>query len=245
MKLKQMTLWFSKTGAISIGVYYAAVLLLHILSLILFQATPGTISFNGVETSLFIVMLVIGIVSFGQNLRFGLANGVSRRSVYLSFCFFLVPAALISALFSEGLLALVSSFSAHAVTNLFYELYRPYTEQAGAFFGHFAVVVCSGCISLFFGLLGYLIGGAFYRLGKIGRYVLVIGLPVGLFGVLPIFLSLLPEDAYPWIAGWLIQAGRFLMGSPFRLALAFLLPSVLLAGLCWLLIRRAPLKTAS
>ena len=243
MKLKQMTIWIAKNGLVSIGVYLIAMAVLYSAFSIALASGNDHVTVNGMGVSLYVMLLILGIVHFAQNLRFGLANGVSRRSVYLGFMLFLVPTTVAAVLVSEVLLLLVSLIS-HDMSDLLYYLFDGYIGSRGAFAGHLAVLVCSTAFGLFFGTLGYLIGAAFYRLGRVGRYTMGIGLPVFLFGVLPLVFAVLPDAWTFRLLEALASVGRFLIASPYRLALPLFVAAAGMALLSWLLIRRAPLKTA-
>ena len=160
MKLKQMTFWYGKSGLASLGVYYGIMFILYGAYTVTLLSGRQDIQTNGLGMALAILLLVQGIVCFGQNLRFGMANGVSRRSVFFSYLLYLLPAAVLTAVFNELLLLLVS-LASHDMADVLYFLYDGYIQQAGAFAGHLAVVLATVCMSLQCGMLGYLIGGAF------------------------------------------------------------------------------------
>ena len=104
-----------------------------------------------------------------------------------------------------------------------------------------------GCLlaaHLAFGMIGYFIGGAYYRMGKYLRLGVSIGVPAFLFVVLPILVMLLPAAAQKGIFGAITAAADFLLLSPLHLGAGLLTVAAAFGVFAWLFIRRAPIKAA-
>lgn len=97
MKIKQMLRWNWQNSWLSLVIVYAVMVGLCLLSAILTAVMDeGDIYFNGLTVSSTMMVFVLGIVFFSQSLRFGLATGVSRRSVFWGFGAFILLFALIT-----------------------------------------------------------------------------------------------------------------------------------------------------
>lgn len=90
MKIKQMIKWNWQNSYMGLIVLYGVFILLYLFAFAVNVSAGGeTVNVNGMSTGSVVMMLVYGIVLFSQSLRFGLGNGVSRRTVFLSFLRFL------------------------------------------------------------------------------------------------------------------------------------------------------------
>lgn len=241
MKIRAMTKWSIESFLSSFGAFYLIMLLLNLFAVGAHALhTQEGFSYNGNDISLAVMLLVIGMILFGSALRFGLASGVSRRSTFVgnlaALLFTSAAGTAVMSLLIWGNYAFTGQYS-----GILYMLYDAYLGNAGLG-GQAALLAAVFCLSLAFGSLGYFLGGAFYRLGRLGRIVLPIALPVGLFGLLPMILTLLPDAALQKLVEGLLTIGRFLAVSPWRPALLCLAVAAFFLALSWLLIRRAPLK---
>ena len=89
MKIKQMIKWNWQNSYMGLIVLYGVFILLYLFAFAVNVSAGGeTVNVNGMSTGSVVMMLVYGIVLFSQSLRFGLGNGVSRRTVFLSFLAF-------------------------------------------------------------------------------------------------------------------------------------------------------------
>lgn len=241
MRLKQMTIWSIKECMKSYGIFagaYALVLLLlsFIVGFISAQedgSSSGTFSYGSSTIFLFIM----GIIIFSQYLRVALANGVSRKTTFgaLTLCVVTLSAA---AALGESLLIML--------VNL--QLKVP-KELQGAFFSdmpfylHFLMMFCTGLAVAFVGLF---IGGAYYRMNKITKILVSIMIPAVLVFGLPTVFMVLPESATASIvSNVLMPVFRFFTGSIWSCMGGSLIIAGIFLVFVFLLIRRAPIKTAS
>lgn len=244
MKIRAMTKWSIESFLSSFGVFYLIMVLLNLFAIGAHALNPQERTFyNGNDASLAVMLLVIGMILFGSALRFGLASGVSRRSTFLGNLGALVFTS-VAGTAVMGLLIWITYAFTGQYSGILYMLYDAYLAGAG-FGGQLALLAALLCLSLAFGSLGYFLGGAFYRLGRLGRIVLPIALPVGLFGLLPMILVLLPDSVLQKLVEALLKVGSFLAVSPWRSALICLAFAGIFLVLSWFLIRRAPLKLPS
>lgn len=110
--------------------------------------------------------------------------------------------------------------------------------------GRFGIIVSQIAGGWALGMLGYFIGGAYYRMNKICKIVVSITVPALLFFGLPLLLVAAPAGVVGALGNWFFSAVEWVVRSPYHLALLWLGGTVLLGIFSWLLIRRAPVKIA-
>lgn len=245
MKIKQMLRWNWQNSWLSLVIVYAVMVGLCMLSAILTAVMDeGDIYFNGLTVSSTMMVFVLGIVFFSQSLRFGLATGVSRRSVFWGFGAFILLFALITVaadFLLERLFGLLVAPSNELLTQI-YDRYIQTNSKPAAFI---SLAVCSLTLKLLAGLSGFFIGGAYYRMNKALKLLVSIGVPVTLFILLPIGFGLLPSGIQNTLWRALLSALKFLVSSPYALAAVLAAAAVLFYFFSWLFIRRAPAKATA
>lgn len=110
--------------------------------------------------------------------------------------------------------------------------------------GHFGVIVSQIAGGWALGMLGYFIGGAYYRMNKIWKIVVSITVPALLVFGLPLLLVAAPAGVVETLGNWFFSAIEWVVRSPYNLALLWLGGTVFFGIFSWLLIRRAPVKIA-
>lgn len=251
MKLKQMLLWQWKADRSSFLVFYifvaAATIAGTIIAATLSQMDAYRLSFSfaGDDVNVTkisfnmismipcaIFLLVIGLESFGENLRVALANGVSRRTHFKSFMLFSLGLAVFSAVFSL-LVDMVPQLSALTYRN-------PFMEGPGELFVYFF------SIGLLVQALGFFIAGAYYRMNNPARVLVSVGVPAFvIYSAVNISIGRNPltSNPTPWeqIGQFFTQLNDWLIDD-WNAALFFILLAALFFFFGWLLVRRAPVK---
>lgn len=246
MKIKEMIAWNWKVNWISLVSAMCIILFVNalLISLFTFAFPEEEVRISTTEGCAPVMSLVIGMVTYAASLRFGGANSVSRRSVYLGHLGFAVTfcAAMI---LSFAVLDLAFSWS-HMMKNdqVFCLMYGRWMQGRPAWQGTGVRMVWSAVLCISLSMLGYFLGGAFYRLGKMGKLVLAIGLPVGLFGILPMVILALPEQTQQALMREWARLVGFVVRSPGHSGLIALSAAAVFAALGWLLVRRAPVNPA-
>lgn len=235
MKSIRMLKWNLRNSVTSLLVFYGVLLAVYILSTVTLSAGGSQVNVNGFDFATLVMLLTMGIVLFGASLRFGLAAGVSRRSVFAGFLLYTLAASLIT-LAGNLLLTLGFQVGVPRSANILLTLYGqgPY----------WSVAVSTLCLNLMACLLGYCIGGAYYRMGKTLRIVVSISVPALLVFGLPLGLMNLPEAAQQAVFSAFEGLFAFLGASPLNLAACSLILAAALALTGYLFIRRAPVKAA-
>lgn len=245
MKIKQMLRWNWQNSWLSPVIVYGVMAAICLLSFILATAAGDShVTFSGVSMSSTVLVFVLGIVLFSQGLRFGLTNGVSRRSVFWAFGVFMLMFAVIIAA-ADFLLDKLFSALLGPTNELLPALYPSYAEEKGVFPSFLAMAVCSISLKLATGLFGYFIGGAYYRMNKVLKLVISISVPALLVVVLPIAVSLLPADGQKALLEIVTAVARFLFSTPYALTLVATGMIILFYFFSWLFIRRAPAKAVA
>lgn len=251
-KIFKMVHWNIASYYTTIICLYAAVALLLVFTFILNIVLPqSSHAFNGISFSAWIMALVIGIMSFSINLRFGMANGVSRQSVFWGFVFFALLLTAVIALIN-GLFIWLYSGASYGTLNTLFEfpqnpdiiliIHSSYIREHGILASLFPLLLSSWGLLLLFAGLGYFIGGAYYRMHKLLRIAVSIAVPVLLFIGLPIAItsvqSEILEDILLGMANFLTQ----LAVQPYLMFLVCLLGGTVFFLFSFLFQRRAPMK---
>ncbi|MGI6201557.1 MAG: hypothetical protein ACOYJA_12385 [Christensenellales bacterium] len=231
MKSVRMLKWNLRNSVTSLVVFYGVLLAIYTLSSVILSVGGNQVHVNGFDFATLVMLLTLGIVLFGQSLRFGLAAGVSRRSVYVGFLFFDLAVSLIT---MGGNLLL--NLGVPPFSNVLMTLYG-----SGAYW---SVAASNLCLNLMACLVGYCIGGAYYRMGKVLRIGVSISVPAVLVFILPIGLMSAPEAVQQAVFSVFERLFAFLGASPLNLAVCSLAVAALLALASYLFIRRAPVKAA-
>lgn len=228
----------------STGIYYLVIVLILALSLL----SVVTIRFSGGTASMpfnFIsgwFLFVIGLCTFKEYFLYFVQNGVSRRSFF------------VSKLLAMGtlciLVALVDSLLALLCTRLF-----PWGDFQFAFFagafqegaaGYLLELGYTVCQNLLVFAAGSFITVLYYRLNKVGKLIVSIGVPALLLFGLPVLMvgtasggSTILHTLVNWVADALI----WVFNDPGRVCLLLLVLTAILLVCTWLLQRRAAVKS--
>lgn len=244
MKIKQMFIWSWKNNWIVFPVFFGVLLLVNLFMAIIVAVLPEEGGVSGTNGSAFIVALVLGLINFAYALRWGGANSVSRRSVYVGSLAFLASFAVVLSVLEAAMRLAFSWNPAFRQGEIFHFLFAEWSAEKGFAFMALSHLIWSIAMALLLHMIGYFLGGAFYRLGRIGKVLLAAGTPVTLLVVLPIVTVILPEGVQAALMSFFGNLFRFLMQTPFHMALVFLVISVVFAFFAWLLVRKAPVNPA-
>ncbi len=255
MKLKQMLFWQWKTNRIAFLVFYLIVAAVTFIFSAFFsglhpnQATmigdssgisviligTGSGSFNMATLPIAVIFLfILGLASFGENIRIALANSVSRRTHFISFFLFALAGAAVTAFLSILFDAVPHLWGTSAASSQF----------SGSFD---VLLLFFFTVYLFAISLGYFIAGAFYRMGNPARVIVAVGVPVGIIALL-VYINarfstvdnMFPAPHDPLVS-FLRNFGDW-MTTTQNAALFFVCIAVLFLFFGWLVTRRAPVK---
>lgn len=213
MKLKAIYLP-ETTGILkSIGIYLGIITALFLLGNIVAAAAGGDITINSeVTVSSAIFLLVSGLVIYKEGLNLGLANGISRRTVFFGMLLVILTTAAIVTL-GSWLITLV--FPGGGKSNFLEYIAggeNPLIRLTGSF-----------CINLAMYMVGFFGAACFYRLNKVGRTLFASGVPISLFVLLPIVFAVLPEAAQNAVISFFSQLFTFVGASMWNFNLVALI----------------------
>lgn len=226
-------------------IYYAIIFFLLLASFLttevfLHISANGT-TINGIEISSMIFIFVCGLNSFKEPFRMFLQNGLSRKTLFLSYICSLLPVSGVMAIIDTSIGAIGRSLGSYQ--SAFHEFYRQYFPAVGPgqVFVGFALSLMLYTTSA---LAGYFIASLYYRMNKGLKLLVSIGVPVLLIIVLPIVDMGYANGVISRGLGeiLLLASGVKAGYNPlYPLGSCIILSSVL-AGLTYLLQRRAVIK---
>ena len=225
----------------STGIYYLVILLILALSLL----SVITIRFNGGSANMpfrFIsgwFLFVIGLCTFKEYFLYFVQNGVSRRSFF------------VSKLLAMGtlcvLVALVDSLLVLVCSQLFPGNYFQFTSLSGEDAHSYLPSLCYAiCQNLLIFAAGSFITVLYYRLNKVGKLIVSIGVPALLLFGLPILLvgTAVSESSFLSIlVRWIADALAWIFDALERVCLLCLALTAVILICTWLLQRRAAVKS--
>lgn len=227
-----------------VAIFYLVMVLLIGLSAVLTVTvqTGGEAFFiSGTEMTTAIFLFVCGCVSFKEYFHFLLQNGVSRPTQFLGFLGAVTLVCAFCAVVDQSLLALLGlvepTESLYGMLFLQGQARSLATVLAG-------ILWCIPVYMLAF-LGGYFITTLYYRMNKLLKTVVSIGVPALCILVLPMADTALFGGQLGGALAWMM---RFILGggseSPLQSGLCFLLLACVPAGFAYLLMRRAQMKAA-
>ncbi|HEY8421545.1 MAG TPA: hypothetical protein VIL05_07390 [Thermoclostridium sp.] len=197
-------------------------------------------SIQGLELASAIFLFVVGLNSFKEIFRMFMQNGISRKTMFLSYVASTAAICIIMA-FIDSILALISR-SITAVNGGIYSrgviemMYGKQVNSIGTFL--LSIILCF-FINIAFTSLGFFITTLYYRMNKTQKITVSIGVPALLFVILPIADTLLLNGIFfTGLAGILTASFR----DPFMCMLSCFVLSGVLMALSWMLVRKAAVK---
>lgn len=228
--------YMARETARTVALYYLAICVIYMLLLPMILGNAGS-SVKGMEAASLIFLFVVGLNIFKASFLFSQANGVTRRHFYAASLMTVAAASLVVTVVDALLYGAMSLFLPRE-QSLFSMLYPVSGLPARLLWTLTANLACT--------VTGWFITLLYYRSGKPVKLLISI--------VPPIFLSVgLPVLNNATGGRFLSALGNFfafmlgLGGSPKAWAgsLGLLALAAVLSGLCFLLVRRAPVKDQS
>lgn len=251
MNLKSAVKYQVLDGKVAIPVFYLVVLC--VMALLLVSTSDlgpgGYVNIGGFEMGTIIFLFILGLNAFRETFRMMIQNGVSRKTMFLSFVILALVLPLGMSCLNEILLgigkAMTSGNDNVTLQSAFEQIYAPrYIENLGTMQVVLEGLLFTICVSAAAMMLGYFITTMYYRLNKAGRIAVSVGVPAILIIGLPIFDAVVTGGAIYRALG---QLTLFAMGgpngyNPYYAMVSSLIAFALLAGLSWMLVRRAVVK---
>ena len=200
-------------------------------------------SISGFELTFMIFTLVTGLVAFREAFRFFQQNGISRKNQFIGWSISLAALSLLEAVVSLVMELILRQFFHYR--GVYSQLYQPlrYPAPTLLFLAQELLWIFAACLVL--GWAGFAITLLYYRLPKTGKILVSILTPGTLFILLPMADKPLLRGGY----SWLLQKFSMLISGylpngiyPMVPVVTALVCSVLLAGISWLMMRRAEVR---
>lgn len=248
MRIKSVVKYYlsdlKKTIIIFYCVLLAAVMLLGSIFAVMITNSDGTDgSFSGGETTTIIFIFVVGLCSFKQYFLFFTANGVSRKAQFYGF--------LVSSLAGCTIMAIIDILYANILPrffdyeSVFYQIYGTWSDEAAKPLLILTTFIWSVALYLCSILAGYLITLLYYRMTKVLKIIVSVGVPVLFTTILPVIDSIYTHGRiFGWLADTMLLLGGLKNGiNPYIAVVSLLAGSAVIAALSYLLARRAVVKT--
>lgn len=232
-----------------LGEYVRPVLIFYLVMVVLLAFT-GFLAVNvnlgeetsyssGTEMTTAIFLFVCGCVSFKEYFHYLLQNGVSRPTQFWGFTGAAATVCAFCAVVDQALMALLRM--AEPFQGL-YSMLFPHNPSGALAHMVAAILWCIPVYLLAF-LGGYFVTTLYYRMNKLLKTVVSIGVPALLILLLPmadvwLFHGRLSRALASFMQ-FILGGGN---GSPVQSGICFLLLACLPAGFAYLLMRRAPIK---
>ena len=204
-------------------------------------------SFGGMDMASMIFIFVLGLNSFKSSFLMLMANGVSRKSIFTAGVVKILPVAAFMAALDTVNNLVMSAIARYQ--SLYSMMYSARYDLA-----HVAVpAALEGFLWMFFtyaaiAMAGYFITTLYYRMEKPVKLAVSIGVPVLICLILPYVDTHLFAGKLTNAIGQFISAAAGFAGpgapNPYIAMLSNTLCFAVLGVLCYLLIRRAPVKEA-
>lgn len=242
MNIKPVFKYFVADSKRALLIYYAIIYLILFLTVILLKSMNIEGEISSIDVATMIFLLVIGMNLFKAPFRLFLQNGVSRKTMFVSFLCFSGCICAFMAILDQINYRIFSCFSTYA--QMFSWLYAGRYETMFGVQQTLEGIVWSLFGYLLFTVLGFFITVLYYRCNKWQKFAISIGVP----GVLFIILPLLDGNFFQGqIILNIVKFFRIALGleygvNPLIGTLSFAIGAAILGGITFLLMRKAPVK---
>lgn len=227
-----------------LGVFYITIVAIYVIfggAVNLF--VNGKAQVSGLDSATGVFLFVLGLCTFKEIFLFMQQNGASRKSLFvgrvLSFAVISGMAAVIDRVL--GTLSYVLQPAGHFGSGngtIFSAIY-PVSGAGGYIVNILFSFVAYFCIAM----VGYTITLVFYRLNKIGKIAVGVGVPVVLMNALPMLdYWVFGGVFFQWLYQFLKDIYGLTSGQPWYGVLTNLVLAGLFSLFSWLLMRRAEVK---
>lgn len=230
----------------SVIIFYIVIYSLLILmttSQIIFNDFGGESHIGGMDFASMIFLFVVGLNAFKSTFHMFSANGISRKTLFVSFI-------ATTGILCSGM-AIIDSINT-LIINQFVE-YQPVMMQLfGARYSDMGIATYGeGFLWMFFMyavcmMFGFFLTTAYYRMNRPLKLIISIGVPVFMFIILPILdAQLFSGEIFKAIGMFIAFCTGRLSGSPYVAMASNAVFYVVLAILGFLLMRRATVKLSA
>ncbi|MCP1103097.1 hypothetical protein M2454_002666 [Aequitasia blattaphilus] len=211
------------------------------ITLYIFADSNGASSVNGTEFSMVIFIFVIFVCCFGENFRFFIQNGKSRKEIFTSVIFTEIITS-----FGMTIFILIFNFISNVVFNRSIIAYsslieQMYGENLFGFMKYIVQFIFIFATLLVSGSFGFLIATWFNRAGKIGRILIAAGVPTFLFVLFPTLLGIFPSLRL-LIGNFLLYSLGLKSNNPLIASLTFVITFIIFSIISFFIVQRTEAK---
>jgi hypothetical protein len=213
-------------------------------TLTIFNSSSSFTSTGGIEGSAMIFLFILGLNSFKETFLMMLQNGTTRKSMFIGrLITILVTSAFMAVVdrFVVNVGGLINTINENYYLNGMYEMiFQSRVKSLHIVVMNLEAIIITIGVYAAAMVAGYFITTAYYRMSKMLKIVVSIGVPTSLMILLPVLDSTLFGGKVS------VALGRFFgfvfggkTGNPYNLLISCILFSIVGIGLSWLLIRKA------
>ncbi|QNU67981.1 hypothetical protein EHE19_005935 [Ruminiclostridium herbifermentans] len=243
MRLKSVVKYNLYDIRYGVMVYY--IVIAALMGLLIFMRQTGLVRIgtsgfvSGAEASA-IFLFVCGLNSFKQIYLYLSTNGITRKTQFYGF--------LISSVIISAGMAFIDTASTNIINifmnyrPMFYQLFNQFTVESSQFLITIMSFLWNATVNLLAFVIGYLITTLYYRMSKILKIIVSVGVPSFFIIGFPMLASYLYKIGY---INEFTAAIKFLIdgnGNPIVNVIIIVLEIAIVAGLSYLLVRKAPVK---
>lgn len=227
----------------SIIIFYFIILcVLTFMFILANNISDSTIQFGGMEMSSIIFIFVIGLNSFKESFRMHIQNGVSRKTMVIGKMISAL-AVCIGMAFIDRIIALIGNWISSSKERFIYKgiLEQTYNRSnIGSVQMQLDGLLFNICLYLAIFAIGYFVTIAYYRMNNALKLAVSVGVPVGLFVILPIVeMSITGGRISKALSSMFDFAFGFSKGNPYYAMVTGILMFAIFGGLSWLMVRKA------
>lgn len=249
MKLKAAFKFEIRDFLTTVFSVYGVMMLINIIAIVVQLASKNNfktnMTLNGAEIILIVTVFIIAAGDFRENFQMLMQNGVSRKTIFISKAGTGLMFALILSI-ADRLFIFLSKIISDLVgvtkstESVWIQIYPEFADKHNAVWSFIAFAAVGAAVYICSYMLGTVLSGLIYRLGKGGRTALAIALPVTAFVLVPLLLEIFWETAFVrWLIHTLVTILGLGKGIPYPAAATFTVLSCILGAASWLIIRRA------
>lgn len=227
--------------------FYLIILSITLLFLLIWNGS-GRTSINGIDGMSPIFLFVIGLWSFKEPFHMMIQNGISRKSMFIGKLLTMLSVGIGMALIDKGILLLGklgSGISGDKLIflSLYEQIYITHVEKITTFQMHVEGLVFNMLLYLSFIAMAYFITTLFHRLTNFSKIIISVGVPIGIFVVLPIVdTTIANSKLLPGISKIVDFALGTTNQNPYHAIITFISMCMVFSALSWLLLKRAEVK---
>lgn len=246
MKLKSVIKYnFSniKTGVLIFYLVMFAVIVLMSSSISIKSSGNVNIYSGGAEMASVVFLFIVGLNSFKEDFLFLSVNNIPRKLQFKAFLITTLSVSCIVAAIDTTYSSILSQFFTYKP--VFIQAYEKWTAQTSTPLVIISAFIWSVVLYLAAYLVGYFITNLYYHMNKTAKIIFSVGVPVWFVILLPIIDSSITNGK---ITNFIGEAFRYFGGfhntvNPYIAVLSLLLVSVATAGLSFLMMRRAVVRS--